>query len=503
MTDHRPALDTLATTRRQFLAGALATAAAGLARGALRAAAPAASSALPFRIGAGAVEITPDRSMPMIGFAARTEPSAGAYQPLFVKALTIEDAAGGRLVLLHADLLFWDHAAGKWFDDRQQAGIIEGIRARLVASESLKPEQIFFVASHTHCGPTLGDADYNAGLIAKTAALVSRCLADARPARLYYGRGHSDIGVSRRAPDRNGWDLWEINPYGSRDPEVVIIKAVGEDGKPLAFAINYACHPTTIGGLLFGGDYAGFAMARIERDFPGATCLFLQGCGGDIKPHLPSADDPYKFASYAQVADASLAKHPEGVGLQLAADVTAALSAPMDEISGPVRSSLATVDLPILDSWINPDGSPELPAWITSPIGRADWPAHLADPTRRWARLAQLVSESRDGHGKFRQVQTGEVQVARIGDRFVHVGLPGEMTTPIGRRVKGQLRGFNALVTGYTNHSIGYFPAAYQIIEGGYEVFRNPTMHPYSPEAEDLLIGRAMELHSAAETAKA
>ena len=79
------------------------------------------------------------------------------------------------------------------------------------------------------------------------------------------------------------------------------------------------------------------------------------------------------------------------------------------------------------------------------------------------------------------------------------VGLPGEMTTPIGRRVKGQLRGFNALVTGYTNHSIGYFPAAYQIIEGGYEVFRNPTMHPYSPEAEDMLIGLAMDLHAAAE----
>lgn len=34
----------------------------------------------------------------------------------------------------------------------------------------------------------------------------------------------------------------------------------------------------------YNGDYAGFAQTAIETAHPGATAMFMMGCGGDINP---------------------------------------------------------------------------------------------------------------------------------------------------------------------------------------------------------------------------
>ena len=36
--------------------------------------------------------------------------------------------------------------------------------------------------------------------------------------------------------------------------------------------------------MQFHGDYAGVAQAELERRHPGATALFVAGCGGDANP---------------------------------------------------------------------------------------------------------------------------------------------------------------------------------------------------------------------------
>jgi len=55
------------------------------------------------------------------------------------------------------------------------------------------------------------------------------------------------------------------------------------DGRPLAVACNFACHPLI--GVPNGtvtANYAGFASRVIEENLDGVTALFLQGTGGDI-----------------------------------------------------------------------------------------------------------------------------------------------------------------------------------------------------------------------------
>src|SRR5687768_13089985 len=61
--------------------------------------------ALRWKAGAAAVDITPEGSVWMAGYAARKKPSEGVSQKLFAKALALDDGSGGRLVIVTLDLI--------------------------------------------------------------------------------------------------------------------------------------------------------------------------------------------------------------------------------------------------------------------------------------------------------------------------------------------------------------------------------------------------------------
>src|SRR5580765_1491264 len=82
--------------RREFLAG---VAAIGVAS---RRAARAAST---WRVGAATIDITPDRSLWMAGFAARTQPAQGVALALHAKALAFKCGNQPTAVLVTTDLL--------------------------------------------------------------------------------------------------------------------------------------------------------------------------------------------------------------------------------------------------------------------------------------------------------------------------------------------------------------------------------------------------------------
>lgn len=68
------------------------------------AAAPVAESPA-WKAGAAAAKITPEKSMWMAGYAARTKPSEGVELDLFAKALVIEDQDGAKFALITMDLI--------------------------------------------------------------------------------------------------------------------------------------------------------------------------------------------------------------------------------------------------------------------------------------------------------------------------------------------------------------------------------------------------------------
>src|SRR3989442_9635583 len=63
-----------------------------------------------WRAGAAAVKINPTKSLWMAGYAARTKPSEGVLQDLFVKALALKDESNKTAVLVTSDLLGFSRA---------------------------------------------------------------------------------------------------------------------------------------------------------------------------------------------------------------------------------------------------------------------------------------------------------------------------------------------------------------------------------------------------------
>ncbi|MEN6626503.1 MAG: hypothetical protein ABFD69_09775 [Candidatus Sumerlaeia bacterium] len=457
-----------------------------------------AGAAMPYRIGAAEADITPDWPIMMAGFSARKKPSEGTYDQIRVRAMTIDDGKT-RIVYIMGDLASWDRrsnprpaglapAAGA----RSNAGnrppsappnIIKSITEQLRQSNGIDPDNVIFVASHSHSGPVLNDEKFKPMLISQTVKCAQEALANAREARLFFGRGTTRVGVSRRGRDLAGEDRWEINPYAQHDHEVVVLKAVDRAGRPIGVIFNYGCHPSMMGSQLIGADFVGFAATELKQRLGGAPALFLQGSGGDAKPVNPTPGKPFLFLPNAQTDVAAT----KARGVELADDVCEVLGGKMDEITGPIRYGHREVELPVMSAW---KGSGR---WLDA--GSAVDPDDpLSGPRRRMARYAKMMLDSMDEKGNYKETQRSDIYCVRIGDEFIHVGMSGEICSPIGLRVKDELRGCKVMFTGYTGYMNGYIPAQNQITAGGYEVFSNPHRKPYSLEMEDMLVCDTIDL---------
>jgi hypothetical protein len=122
--------------RREFLT---AITAIGAASRRLTRAAPV------WRAGVATIDITPDRSLWMAGFAARTEPSQGVALPLHAKALALQCRNQPTAVLVTTDLL------------GVTAGMTDRVAGLVQRRHGLRRANLLFNASHTHCGPVVDE----------------------------------------------------------------------------------------------------------------------------------------------------------------------------------------------------------------------------------------------------------------------------------------------------------------------------------------------------------
>ena len=243
-----------------------------------------------WRAGSARENVTPPAGLWMTGYAARDKPAEGTAQELWAKALAISDPAGNRGVLLTLD----------------QCGIsrqsTDRVADELVRRHGLTRSAVMVNVSHTHCSPQLAGnlngiqilpPDGLAKAVAYTRDLEQRmiraadaALAALAPARIGWGVDAATFGFNRRENAEK--DVLALRADGKLkgpfDPRVPVLAVHGEDGGLRALLISYACHNTTLGFQKWHGDYAGSAMAELERRHPGANVLFTIGCGADINP---------------------------------------------------------------------------------------------------------------------------------------------------------------------------------------------------------------------------
>ena len=389
-----------------------------------------------WKAGVALTVITPEKPIWMAGYASRDHPSEGTLHNLWAKALALEDNTGRKAVLITTDLLGFPK------------GISNRIRNRLEKKYDLSRDQVILNSSHTHTGPVLQDAlydiyplndeerqkieQYSSELEDQMVTLVGEALDSLEPAKLYSKNGVVRFQVNRRNNDSELLDR-QTDLNGPNDYAVPVIKVEDEEGKLMAVAFGYACHPTTLSFYKWSGDYPGFAQLELEKSHPGATAIFFQGAGGDQNP-LPRRS-------------VGLARQ---YGRELAAAVDRVLDEEMQELPPRLSTAYSEVGLSLTGF----PGEEALLEMIEEASGYQ----------KRWA--SRILEKIRQGE-PLRRSYPYPVQVWKLGDQPI-ISLGGEVVIDYTIRLK-RIFGQDIFVLGYSNDVMSYIPSVRILREGGYE----------------------------------
>ena len=395
-----------------------------------------------WKLGTAQTEITPREPLWLAGYGGRDRPSEGTLHQLWVKALALDAADGGRAVIVTTDLLVFPK------------GLADRICAELGKRCGLDRSRIMLTSSHTHSGPVLqaGLTDiyplekfpeqparieaYSAELVQKVVDTAAKALSATEPGTLWSGEGKTEFAVNRR--NNPEAQVEEIRKRGEalRGPvehSVPVLAARGPDSAPRAVVFGYACHNTTLSFYQWCGDYSGFAQIDLQERHPGMLAMFYMGCGADQNPL------PRRTVELCQK-----------YGSMLAGAVDDVLAKSLRPVAPRIRAAFEVLDLPFGEQ----PTREELEAT-----------AKKSGYTARWAK--RLLDEL-DAGRVWATSYPYPVQVWKLGEEQLWIVLGGEVVVDYAIRFKSQF-GPRTWVTGYANDVMSYIPSHRVWEEGRYE----------------------------------
>lgn len=405
-----------------------------------------------FKVGIARKAITPDRPLWLNGYAERNEPFTGVSHDLWAKALVIEENPGSMVIIVTLDILGLNRE------------IPDLVADRVMKKYGINRSQLFLNSSHTHSAPVIWPClsmafdfdneeqkavvEYSHKLTGAILDVIDSAMSHRVPMNLASGHGSAGVAANRR--DRG------IKPV---DHDVQVIRVADPNGKVQAIVCGYACHNTTLTGEnnLINGDYAGYAMIELEKTYPGATALFIMGCGGDIDPALRGT--------------IALAQQN---GKELAGAVEKVLGGEMNPVLPAIRTAYTSVNL-------------EFP-----PLKVEKYQADIMSDNQVVQNRAKLMLEAYNKGWDVTRYPY-PVQAIRFNDDLTILGMGGEVVVDYDLKMKAEYPGENLFVAGYCNQVNCYIPSKRILDEGGYETNGSLTYYghpgPFAGNVEDLVTG--------------
>ncbi len=410
-----------------------------------------------FRAACVKVDITPSTPQWMRGYAPRK--SSGVHDKIYHRIVAMDDGTT-QFFLVSTDACSFSPS----FYDR--------MCRELHHRTGIRPEQIWWSATHTHAAPHIGPQDL-AQLFSKTLGdrfsidhdvdhweRVKQVLIEGiqqaqsrlEPATLGIGTGQSQANINRRGTNAKGRSVLGTDPDGPVDRQIGLIRLQRPDGSLIALVANYAIHGTVLGGrnTLISGDVQGIVAEYVERK-TGAPMLFINGAEGNVAPIYSVRKD---FAS----------SHIKEFEALLGDKILAAN-----------------------------DSIPSTTGEVSLGLGKT-----VIETPRRagmnWTdELAEYASVAQDGTPLVRV----PVRSLRINRETVIWAAPLELFCEIAMNVREASPFPNTFYFGLTNGSLLYLPTKKAFSEGGYE----PSVSPFTPQVEadftsgvnDYLLGLAAQ----------
>jgi hypothetical protein len=300
---------------------------------------------------------------------------------------------------------------------------------------------------------------YTARLLNQVVEVIGAAIRDLSPATLAFGQGLAGIAVNRRRARGGGRPLTTVI-----DPDVPVLTVKSPQGELRGIVFGYACHTTCVNDGTLNGDYAGFAQHELEAMFPGATALFVQGCGGDANP-LPRWQ-PGLGEAYGRI---------------LAVAVSQVVAGNMKPVGGPLRVAFAETELPF----------EKLPT-------RQQLQALLRGRTGVQKREVEYqLSLLKNGDRRWRSLRY-PIHVAQFGSDLKFIALSSETVADYALRFKGTYGWENTWVSGYNDDYWCYIPSLRVWREGGYEgttgMLECQLPGPFAPQVEEIIAATVDDL---------
>jgi len=405
------------------------------------------------RAGAARVDITPKDGTPLGGYY-RFRGSAGVLDPLFAKTLVVEkDGVHAAIVVLDLSSTVRPIVAEARRLIQQQCGI-EG-------------DHVLISGTHTHSGPQqprdsmmdeITKVNSPAGVsytrmlplwIAESVRLAKAGLAPVG-ARVAVGRAEG-ISFNRRIL-REGqveaiWQPQQLSPQdrpaGPVDPDVGVLVFEAAD-KPVASLLNFAMHPTSVGGgVKISADYPGvFTRLVSERHGAEMISIFANGTCGNIN------HTDYLTGKRRTTLEL-------GTALADAVDAVWPCLKPVQAWTPRIRSEQVTL---------------QRRRFTEAQIAKAkDMAANMSTKSFGTVPMAEMVCilETLD---KQDRPLLAEVQVIALSAEVAIVALPGEIFVELGLALKKASPFQHTLIAELANGSIGYIPNQEAWPQGNYEV---------------------------------
>ena len=442
--------------------------------------------------GVGRTAITPPVGIAHAGWGAAThERAEGIDMPFYSTSLYVSDGLV-EAAIVDIDILLLP-------DELEQA-----IRRSIVEITNIPSEHLWLGATHTHSGSEFKDTwlvegselvgPYLDSLPGKIAESVAKAKNDMRPVVVGAGSGQCSINVNRRPVASDGFMFTGRNWDGFADRTVSVVAIDGDDGKPIATIVGYACHATVLGpaNRVLSPDYPGHMRRVVERNV-GGHCLFLQGAAGNQGPvdgFIGDLKVPRRLGTRLGLEAAKVRLEIDPIPREerlveivaSGADLGMYKGEPVGEPDDTLRVVNTIVHLPAGDFPAPEDALKkyeDLAAQLVETRRRGDDVAIKA--AVRSAKRAWIASNMANAGAD--ETVSVPIQAIRIGS-VGFVGVPTEPFAQIGSTVRERSPAPYTVFAGYTNGSLGYVPTPEAYEQGGYE----PRATPFRAGGSDDLI---------------
>ena len=370
--------------------------------------------------------------------------STAIHDDLLAKALVLDDGRT-QVAIVVCDLL------------RVMRQEVDRARELASAATGIPPGNIMISATHIHTGPETHpfkhvpvDEPYLAALPQMIADGIIRAHANLQPATLRLGEEYEDrIAFNRRFRMQDGRVVFNpakqaegiIGPDGPIDPQLNVLRADGEDGKPIAVIANYTMHPDVMGGCEVSADFPGQSSRIVSSLYESnPMVVYMQGACGNINQR--DISDPRRQTGPEEVTRLSRV---------LAGKILAAL-----ETAVPISGEPLAVARQLLEIKYHP---------LTDEL-RAK-----AAETRKLPKPGDFERAQADRIENYKldgKTASVEVQAIRVGDT-AFVGVPGEYFVEYGLSIKEWSPFAQTFIAELANGSFGYIPTLDAFHPGTYE----------------------------------